>query len=149
MQTNDHQIRDYSAELDRKYGAVGTKERELFEEEAWNFYSGQILQNARKEAKVTQAELAERTQTTKSYISKIENMEKMPGIETIAKYLYALNFTLDESKLFIEDLEKSLVKAESELRVLPTFVTRFSQKKSAPVYGNGYSTSSSLKLKNL
>ena len=39
MRTNDHQIRDYSAELDRKYGAVGTKERELFEEEAWNFYS--------------------------------------------------------------------------------------------------------------
>ena len=40
MQTNDHKIRDYSAELDRKYGAVGTKEREQFEEEAWNFYSG-------------------------------------------------------------------------------------------------------------
>lgn len=53
MRTNDHQIRDYSAELDRKYGAVGTKERELFEEEAWNFYSGQIIQEARKEAKVT------------------------------------------------------------------------------------------------
>ncbi len=37
MQTNDHIIRDYSAELDRKYGAVGTKEREQFQEEAWNY----------------------------------------------------------------------------------------------------------------
>ena len=36
MQTNDHKIRDYSAELDRKYGVPGTKEREQFEEEAWN-----------------------------------------------------------------------------------------------------------------
>ena len=52
MQTNDHKIRDYSAELDRKHGAVGTKEREQFEEEAWYFYSGQILQEARREAKV-------------------------------------------------------------------------------------------------
>ena len=54
MQTNDHQVRDYSAVLDEKYGAVGTREREQFEQEAWNFYSGQILLDARKEAKVTQ-----------------------------------------------------------------------------------------------
>lgn len=39
MQTNDHQIRDYSAVLDKKYGAAGSKEREQFDEEAWNFYS--------------------------------------------------------------------------------------------------------------
>ena len=44
---NNHKIVDYDAELDRKYGAVGTKEREQFEEEAWNFYSGQILHDAR------------------------------------------------------------------------------------------------------
>lgn len=108
-----------------------------------------VLKKVRVSMKLTQKDIANRMGVKQAYISKIENMEKMPGIETIAKYLYALNFTLDESKLFIEDLEKSLVKAESELRVLPTFVTRFSQKKSAPVYGNGYSTSSSLKLKNL
>lgn len=49
MHTNDHQTRDYSAVLDKKYGAVGFREREQFEEEAWNFYSGQIQPDARKE----------------------------------------------------------------------------------------------------
>lgn len=34
-----NQIKDYSAELDKKYGAIGTKEREQFDEEAWNFYN--------------------------------------------------------------------------------------------------------------
>ena len=57
MQTSYHQIKDYSAELDRKYGAVGTKEREQFDEAAWNFYTGQLLLEARKESKVTQEEV--------------------------------------------------------------------------------------------
>ena len=71
MQTNNHQIKDYSAELDKKYGAIGTKERELFDEEAWNFYTGQLLLEARKKSKVTQEELAQRI-NSKSYISRIE-----------------------------------------------------------------------------
>ena len=98
MRTNDHQIRDYSAELDRKYGAVGTKKRELFEEEAWNFYSGQILQEARKEAKVTQAELAERTQTTKSYISKIENGLITPSVGVFYRIINALGMRVEVVK---------------------------------------------------
>jgi DNA-binding XRE family transcriptional regulator len=98
MRTNDHQIRDYSAELDRKYGTVGTKERELFEEEAWNFYSGQIIQEARKEAKVTQAELAERTQTTKSYISKIENGLITPSVGVFYRIINALGMRVEVVK---------------------------------------------------
>lgn len=98
MRTNDHQIRDYSAELDRKYGAVGTKERELFEEEAWNFYSGQIIQEARKEAKVTQTELAERTQTTKSYISKIENGLITPSVGVFYRIINALGMRVEVVK---------------------------------------------------
>lgn len=46
MQTNNHQTKDYSAELDKKYGAIGTKGRELFDEEAWNFYTSQLLNYA-------------------------------------------------------------------------------------------------------
>lgn len=37
MQTNNHQTKDYNAELDRKYGAIGTKRREQFDKEALNF----------------------------------------------------------------------------------------------------------------
>lgn len=39
MHTNNHKIVDYDAVLDEKYGAVGTPEREQFEEEALKFYS--------------------------------------------------------------------------------------------------------------
>ncbi len=90
MQTNNHQIKDYSAELDKKYGSIGTREREQFEEEAWDFYSGQILQNARREAKMTQAELAARTKTTKSYISKIENGVIIPSVGAFYRIISAL-----------------------------------------------------------
>ena len=65
--TNNHKIIDYDAILDAKFGKEGTPERARAEEAAYSFYSGQILQDARKEAKMTQSELAERTQTTKSY----------------------------------------------------------------------------------
>lgn len=98
MQTNNHQINDYSAELDRKYGAPGTKEREKFDEEAWNFYTGQILLEARKEAKVTQAELAERTQTTKSYISKIENGVITPSVGVFYRLIAALGMRVEVVK---------------------------------------------------
>lgn len=73
METNNHQINDYSAILDKQYGAPGTPERAKFDEEAYAFYTGQILLEARREAKVTQSELAKRINATKSYISRIEN----------------------------------------------------------------------------
>ena len=60
MQTNDHKIRDYSAVLDAQYGAPGTPERAKFDEEAYTFYTSQILLDARKNARLTQEELAER-----------------------------------------------------------------------------------------
>lgn len=73
MNTNDHLINDYSAVLDAKYGKEGTPERDKFNEEAYTFYTSQILTDARKEAKVSQTELAKRINTTRAYISKIEN----------------------------------------------------------------------------
>ena len=53
MQTNNHKIVDYDLVLDAKFGKEGTPERIQAEEAAYSFYSGQILQDARKEAKVT------------------------------------------------------------------------------------------------
>ena len=44
MQTNDHQIRNYDIVLDETFGNPGSPERAKAEEEAYNFYSGQILQ---------------------------------------------------------------------------------------------------------
>ena len=60
METNNHQIVDYSAVLEAQYGALGTPERAKFDEEAYAFYTSQILLDARKNARLTQEELAKR-----------------------------------------------------------------------------------------
>lgn len=87
---NDNQVRDYDIVLDKRYGAVGTPERRAAEERAYAVYSGQILRDARKEEKVTQAELASRIGTTKSYISKIENGLMIPSAGTFYRIIGAL-----------------------------------------------------------
>ena len=62
---------------------------------AYSFYSGQILQDARKEAKVTQEELARRTNTTKSYISKVENGVITPSVGVFYRFINALGLRLE------------------------------------------------------
>ena len=59
--------------LDIEYGQIGTKERDEFEKHAQYFVISEMLKEARKEAKMTQKELADKVGTKKSYISKIEN----------------------------------------------------------------------------
>lgn len=59
--------------LDAKYGKSGTKSRDKFEEKAQYFIISEMLREARKEAKLTQEQLAEKVGTKKSYISRIEN----------------------------------------------------------------------------
>ncbi|MEI6684373.1 MAG: helix-turn-helix transcriptional regulator [Bacteroidota bacterium] len=59
--------------LNKQYGTKGTPARVIFESEAISFIFGELLKEARKEAQVTQEQLAERTETKKSYISRIES----------------------------------------------------------------------------
>lgn len=56
MITKDNMLTDISAELDKEFGVLGTPERARFDEEAYAFYTGQILLDARREAKVTQSQ---------------------------------------------------------------------------------------------
>ena len=65
-------IYDVDAWLDEELGKEGTPEREASIEKAWEEYNGQILLDARKNARLTQEELANRIGADKSYISKIE-----------------------------------------------------------------------------
>lgn len=58
--------------LSEKYGKKGTVKRDNYEMESLAFRLGVMLQEARKSAKLTQEQLAERTGTKKSYISRIE-----------------------------------------------------------------------------
>lgn len=59
--------------LDQRYGRVGTEKRTEFEIKAKSFAIGEILREARKDAQMTQEELARETGTRKSFISRIEN----------------------------------------------------------------------------
>lgn len=95
METNNHQINDYSAVLERKYGKRGTSERAKFDEEAYTFYTSQILVEARKEMKMTQSELARRVGTNKSYISKIEHGLIEPGVGLFLRIIDALGLKFD------------------------------------------------------
>ncbi len=59
--------------LDVKYGKIGTETRDEFEAKAQYFVISEMLKEARKDAKMTQEQLAEKVGTKKSYISRLEN----------------------------------------------------------------------------
>jgi len=58
--------------LNNKYGLKGTPERDKYEADSLAFRLGVMLKEARLDAKITQEELAMKTGTKKSYISRIE-----------------------------------------------------------------------------
>lgn len=73
---NENEIRNaasFDELLDIKYGKIGTDKREKFEEKAQYFVISEMLKQARKEANMTQEELADKVGTKKSYISRLEN----------------------------------------------------------------------------
>ena len=92
---------EYKKELDREFGTPGTPEREKFDEEAYAFYTGQILLDARREAKVTQTELAKRINATKSYISRIESGAINPSVGTFYRIVNALGLRIEIVKPII------------------------------------------------
>lgn len=66
-------ITTFDEHLDQRYGKIGAKKRTEFEIKAKAFAIGEILREARKEAHMTQEQLAQKTGTRKSFISRIEN----------------------------------------------------------------------------
>ncbi|MCL2761191.1 MAG: helix-turn-helix transcriptional regulator [Desulfuromonadales bacterium] len=71
--------------LDIKYGKIGTKKRDNFEEQAQYYVISTILKEARKEARITQEQLAEKIGTKKSYISRLENGQCDIQLSTLYK----------------------------------------------------------------
>jgi DNA-binding XRE family transcriptional regulator len=66
-------ITTFDEHLDKRYGKIGSEKRTEFEIKAKAFAVGEILRVARKEVHMTQEELANKTGTRKSFISRIEN----------------------------------------------------------------------------
>ena len=65
-------VKTFDQLLDEKYGKKGNTERDKFDADSLAFRLGAMLKEARVEANLTQEELAEKTGTKKSYISRIE-----------------------------------------------------------------------------
>ena len=95
MPVNNHKTSNYDLVLDAEFGMPGTPERAKAEEDAFAFYSGQIIREARRKAKVSQTELASRVCTTKSYISKIENGTTTPSVGLFYRIAAALGLRVE------------------------------------------------------
>lgn len=94
MQTKS-EIGSFDAILDEKYGKIGTSKREEFHREAYAYCMGQMVMEARRKEKMTQADLAERVGTNKTYISRIERGLIEPGIGFFCQLANALGMRLE------------------------------------------------------
>ncbi len=70
---NYNSINSFDQLIEVEHGKIGTESRNTYEENSQMFIISEMLKDARKEAKITQEQLAEKTGTKKSYISRIEN----------------------------------------------------------------------------
>lgn len=88
-------IYDVSAELEREFGPKGSAERIAAEDKAWEEYNAQILLDARKNAGLTQQELAERIGANKGYISRLERGLTIPTVSTLYRLAAAMGLTVE------------------------------------------------------
>ena len=97
MQTNNHKIVDYDVVLDAKFGAEGTPQRAESEEKAFAFYTGQVIEEARKKVHISQSELARRIGVDRAYVSRVENGKIEPKVSTFYRIVNALGMKIDLS----------------------------------------------------
>jgi HTH-type transcriptional regulator/antitoxin HipB len=80
-------VTDFEDLLKEKYGKKGTPRRDKFDVDSLAFRLGVMLKEARKQAKITQEQLAKKTGTKKSYISRIERGKSDIQISTYFKLI--------------------------------------------------------------
>lgn len=95
MEVRNENLISIDSMMDAEFGKVGTPEREAFRKEAYAYCMGQMICEARKKEKMTQAELAKRIGTNKSYISRIEKGVIEPGISTFFRIIDALGLKVE------------------------------------------------------
>lgn len=77
----------FDEHLDHRYGQVGTEKRIEFETKAKAFAIGEIIREERRLANMTQEQLAVKTGTKKSFISRIENGHSDIQLSTLYRIL--------------------------------------------------------------
>ena len=71
---------------------------------------GKRIANFRKKRRLTQEQMAEKTELSTNYISHIENSRSIPSLETLMKLCEVLNVTPDELLLGTrQDMENYLL----------------------------------------
>ena len=88
-------IYDISAELEQEFGPKGSASRKAAEEKAWEEYNAQILLDARKNAGLTQQELAERIGANKGYVSRLERGLTIPSVSTLYRIAAAMGLAVE------------------------------------------------------
>jgi len=78
-------VKTFDELIEVEHGKIGTESRNEYEEKAQMFIVSVMLKEARKEAKMTQGELADKTGTKKSYISRIENAKGNIQLSTLIR----------------------------------------------------------------
>ena len=83
MKANDPKT--INEHFDVKYGKVGSESRVEFQQKAEAYFIAELVKEKRKEANLTQEELASRINVTRTYISKIERAVGDIRISTLRK----------------------------------------------------------------
>ena len=83
--TDYNGIKTFDELIEREHGKIGTETRNEYEKRAQMFIVSEMLKEARKEANLTQEQLAEKTGTKKSYISRIENAKGNIQLSTLIR----------------------------------------------------------------
>jgi DNA-binding XRE family transcriptional regulator len=78
-------IKTFDELIEIEHGKIGTESRNEYEEKAQMFIVSEMLKEARKEANMTQEQLALKAGTKKSYISKIENAKGNIQLSTLIR----------------------------------------------------------------
>ncbi len=82
---NYDNIKTFDQLIEVEHGKIGTESRNTYEKNSQMFIISVMLKDARKEAKITQEQLAEKTGTKKSYISRIENGRGNIQLSTLSR----------------------------------------------------------------
>lgn len=80
-------ITTFDEHLDGRYGKIGSKKRTDFDIKAKAFAIGEVIKEERRLSSMTQEQLAEKTGTKKSFISRIENGHSDIQLSTLYKLL--------------------------------------------------------------
>lgn len=103
------------------------------------------LKLKRKEAGLTQKDVSSRMGIKQSYISKIENLEKIPQLDTVAKYAQAISMSYEEAYEFSHNLvgtANCLFLEEGDFE--PISIVK--EEKKDKYYKNGYAANKALSV---